>query len=199
MAGSILITNNQNLTNSESTSKVKNSKIYNFSAALPATKIQHLARFRASKQPVNKIFPEKPLQQSANKATSKQAFSKFYIRHTPTPMNEQYDKSDRLRTDPKSKHLEMFMLKFSSSRRWIFHLYDRFHVKANYSNLLQVKVNQQTPIVEWVYKILQAGQCAAILLENNGICRKNLQTIKALCQSTNVALVVIEGRSEKLN
>lgn len=103
---------------------------------------------------------------------------------------------------PKQRHthnLDMLMLGLSHSRRWVFHLYDRFHVKANYNNLLQVKLNEQTPVVEWVYKILQAGQCAAILLENNGISEAKIQTIKALCHSANVVLVLIEGRAEKLN
>jgi|GEM_PF-6953459 len=103
---------------------------------------------------------------------------------------------------PKQRHtenLDMLMLGLSHSRRWVFHLYERFHVKANYNNLLQVKLNEQTPVVEWVYKILQAGQCAAILLENNGISEAKIQTIKALCHSANVVLVLIEGRAEKLN
>ena len=98
-----------------------------------------------------------------------------------------------------TQNLDMLMLGLSHSRRWVFHLYDRFHVKANYNNLLQVKLNEQTPVVEWVYKILQAGQCAAILLENKGISEAKIQTIKALCHSANVVLVLIEGRAEKLN
>lgn len=202
MASSILIPHNQNTASSNSTNKIKNRKINHFGtavAALPAKKIKWSVRLRTAKPQINNVFPARQVQQSTNDTTSKSSAPKFHLSNIPPLNNGQYCEAKSLETNLKDKHVEMFMRGLSHSRRWIFHLYNRFHVKANYNNLLQVKLNQHTPIVEWVYKILQAGQCAAIMLENNGICRTNLQAIKALCQSANVALVIIEGRSEKLN
>lgn len=169
----------------------------------PVKNIKRLSALRLPKPHSQRaqLLPLPLHQQPANDASG-------VLKATACRVDLANQESNVLRQHPSKQHqskqrltqnLDMLMLGLSHSRRWVFHLYDRFHVKANYNNLLQVKLNEQAPVVEWVYKILQAGQCAAILLENNGISEAKIQTIKALCHSANVVLVLIEGRAEKLN
>lgn len=166
----------------------------------PAKNIKRLSALRLPKRHIQNSQPRPlllPLQQSANDASG--MLTQTYRMDFATPKHNALQQHFPTQRDSKTRNLDMLMLGLSQSRRWVFHLYDRFHVKASYNNLLQVKLSEQAPVVEWVYKILQAGQCAAILLENNGISEAKLQTIKALCHSANVVLVLIEGRAEKLN
>lgn len=90
--------------------------------------------------------------------------------------------------------LDLMLYGLNHSRRWVYHFCHDFRIKCNYNNLLQVKFQSDSPLIDWVTKVLNAGQCAAILLENRDIDSDLLEQVKHLCEGAGTMLIVLEPR-----
>ncbi len=95
--------------------------------------------------------------------------------------------------------LDLLLSGLNQYRRWVYHFCHDFKIKCNYNNVMQVRYQSESPLIEWIEKVLNAGQCSAILLEKQDLDEFLLKAIKNMCEEASVMLVVIEPQACTIN
>ncbi|UAA40297.1 hypothetical protein KIH87_08165 [Paraneptunicella aestuarii] len=95
--------------------------------------------------------------------------------------------------------LDALLHGLSYSRRWVYYFCHDLRIKCDYNNVLQVRIERNIPLRNWVEKVLEAGQCAAIMLEKNSLSNQDIIEIKNLCENAGILLLLLEPQAHKLN
>lgn len=87
----------------------------------------------------------------------------------------------------------------SQSRRWVYSFCHDFKIHTSipnqlYSNIMQVKYSQTSPIALWIEKVIAAQQCSAILLERCPTISVDIEQVRSMCEASGITLIVIDPR-----
>lgn len=89
--------------------------------------------------------------------------------------------------------LRALFLGLIRQKRWIYFLNDEIKLRANHLPVLQVKLKPHHCQYESLQKIIVAGNCSAVVVENNKLDDKQLEDILALGIAHRVQLILLEN------
>lgn len=93
-----------------------------------------------------------------------------------------------------ASNLGFLLYGLSQSRRWVYYFSHDFKLSAPHANIMQVKYSNKSPVVMWIEKVIQANQCAAIVLEKSQAISQSIGLIKRKCEQAGMMLIVINPK-----
>lgn len=89
--------------------------------------------------------------------------------------------------------LRALFLGLIRQKRWIYFLNDQIKLRANHLPVLQVKLKEHHCQYQSLKKIIVAGNCSAVVVENNKLDNKQLEEILTLGVAHRVQLILLEN------